>query len=214
MAIRVLIVDDHGVLRAGLRALLHGAADIQVVAEAGTGQEALQLAGRLRPDIMLLDISMPEVDGIEVVRRLSATCAATRVLIMTMHEDTSLLRAALGAGAAGYIIKRAAESELINAIQAVYRGELYIHPALTRSLFQNAPPAPLIPKAEGLTAREVEILRRIGQGHTNREIAEALTLSVRTVESHRASILGKLGMRSRAELARYAAQHGLLDLSK
>jgi two-component system, NarL family, response regulator NreC len=213
MGIRVLIADDHGVLRAGLRALLHGAADIRVVAEADTGQEAVQLAGRLRPDIILLDISMPGIDGIEVTRRLSAARAETRVLIMTMHEDTSLLRAALDAGAAGYIIKRAVESELITAIHAVYRGELYIHPALTRGLFQDPPLASPVPAAEGLTAREIDVLRRIGQGHTNREIAEALTLSVRTVESHRASILSKLGMHSRAELARYAAQHGLLDLS-
>lgn len=212
---RILIVDDHGVLRAGLRALLNGAADLRVVAEAGNGEEALQIAGRVRPDIVLLDISMPGLDGIEVTRRLKDTLPDTQVLIMTMHEDIVLLREALRAGASGYILKRAVESELINAIQAVRRGELYVHPALTRGLLQDAAPAPPpVKEAEALTPREVDVLRLIAEGYANRQIAAALVLSVRTVESHRASIMDKLSLHSRAELAKYAAERGLLRMGK
>lgn len=211
MTIRILIVDDHGVLRAGLRALLHGAADLQVVAEAGSGEQALLAAAQVQPDIILLDISMPGPDGLEVTRRLSQALPSARTLIMTMHEDAGLAREALRAGAAGYIVKRAVESELIAAIQAVYRGDLYVHPALTRNLFLNLG-AERRPAQDGeaLSPREIDVLHLIAEGHTNRQIAAALNLSVRTVESHRASIMDKLGLHSRAELARYAAEHGLL----
>ena len=211
MTVRILIADDHGVLRAGLRALLNGAANMQVIAEASNGEEALELACRERPDIVLLDISMPGLDGIEVTRRLKRTMPNAQVLIMTMHEDAGLLREALRAGAAGYIVKRAVESELINAIQAIHRGELYVHPALTRGLFQDLPSAQTTLKdAEALTPREVDVLRLIAEGFTNRQIAETLSLSVRTVESHRATIMDKLDLHSRAALARYAAEHSLL----
>jgi two-component system, NarL family, response regulator NreC len=215
MTIRILIADDHGVLRAGLRALLHGAADMQVVAEVGDGEDALQVADRLHPDLILLDISMPGLDGIEVTRRLMRMVPDSRVLIMTMHEDTGLLREALRAGASGYIVKRAVESELIIAIQAVRRGELYVHPALTRGLFEDLGPhsAPLR-AAEALSPREVDVLRLIAEGYTNRQIAAELTLSVRTVESHRASVMDKLGLHSRADLARYAVERGLLRVGK
>jgi two-component system response regulator NreC len=215
MTVRILIADDHGVLRAGLRALLHGAADMQVVAEAGNGEDALQVADQVRPDLVLLDISMPGLDGIEVTRRLKHTIPESRVLIMTMHEETGLLREALRAGASGYIVKRAVESELIIAIQAVRRGELYVHPALTRGLFEELQPHPApIRHAEALSPREVDVLRLIAEGYTNRQIAAALTLSVRTVESHRASIMDKLGLHSRADLARYAAERGLSRAGK
>lgn len=211
MTVRILIADDHGVLRAGLRALLKSTDDLQVIAEAGSGDETLALCERTHPDVVLLDISMPGLDGIEVTRRLKQVAPVVRVLIMTMHEDTGLLRAALQAGAAGYIVKRAVEYELIAAIQAVCRGELYVHPALTRSLLQDLVPerAPA-QNAEALTPREIDILRLIAEGYTNRQIAEVRSLSVRTVESHRASIMDKLDLHSRADLARYAAAHGLL----
>jgi two-component system response regulator NreC len=214
MTVRILIADDHGVLRAGLRALLNSALDMHVTAEASNGEEALELAARLSPDIVLLDISMPRLDGIAVTRRLKQTAPNSRVLIMTMHEDTGLLREALRAGAAGYIVKRAVESELITAIQAVCRGELYVHPALTRSLFLELSPEPPARDAEALTPREVEVLQLIAEGYTNRQIGAALSLSVRTVESHRASIMDKLGLHSRVELAKYAAERGLLQVGK
>jgi two-component system response regulator NreC len=212
MQARILIADDHGVLRSGLRALIEGTAEMLVIAEATDGEEALRLAGDLRPDVLLLDISMPALDGIEVTRRVRHTLPETHVLILTMHEDTAMLREALRAGAAGYIIKRAVGSELLNAIRAVCHGELYIHSLLARDLFQDSFPArPRNCAVELLSAREVEVLRLIAEGYTNRQIAEALILSVRTIESHRASIMDKLGMHSRAELAKYAGELGILQ---
>ncbi len=212
MPLRVLIADDHGVLRAGLRALLKTEEDLQVVDEAADGDTALRLASRLRPDIVLLDLSMPGPGGIEVTRKLKEMLPATRVLILTVHEDETLLREALNAGASGYIIKRAVESELINAIHAVSRGEIYVHPAMTKWLLKE--PAPAAPKRRdpaALTPREIEVLRLIVQGHTNSQIAEVLRLSVRTIESHRANLMGKLGLQSRVELVRYAVKNKLLD---
>ena len=213
MPIRILIADDHGVLRAGLRALLNAEPDLEVVGEAADGHEALRLTKALHPDILLLDISMPGPGGIEVTQRVKQTLPGTRILILTVHEDEGLLREAIRAGAAGYIVKRAVESELINAIHAVWRGDLYVHPAMTRALLKDLQPpsSPERTPVEPLTPRETEVLRLIAQGYTNRQIAEKLTISVRTVETHRANITGKLGLRSRVELVRYAREHGLLE---
>jgi two-component system response regulator NreC len=148
MSIRILIADDHGVLRAGLHALLNIEPDLEVVGEAADGHEALRLAGELRPDIMLLDLVMPGLGGIEVARQLKKSLPDTRTLILTVHEDVGLLREAFQAGAAGYLIKRAVESELINAIHAVWRGDLYVHPAMTRALVENYPLAPAAPASQ------------------------------------------------------------------
>ncbi|MFQ5595270.1 MAG: response regulator [Anaerolineae bacterium] len=210
---RILIADDHGVLRAGLRILLNAEPDLEVVGEAADGHETLRLARKLNPDVLLLDISMPGLSGIEVTRQVKQVLPESRVLILTVHEDDSLLREAMRAGAAGYIIKRAVESELINAIRAVWRGDLYVHPAMTRALLgdlrrtRSSEEDPVEP----LTPRETEVLQLIAQGHTNRQIAETLTISVRTVETHRANLMDKLGLRSRVELVRYARERGLLD---
>ncbi len=213
MPIRILIADDHGVLRAGLRVLLNAEPDMQVVGEATAGHETLRLANELRPDVVLLDLSMPDLGGIEVTRRIKAALPETRVLILTVHEDERLLREAIQAGAAGYIVKRAVETELINAVRVVWRGDLYVHPAMTRALLKGlVPSSPADERPiESLTPRDTEVLRLIAQGYTNREIADLLSLSVRTVESHRANIMDKLGLRGRAELVRYAREHGLLD---
>ncbi len=213
MPTRILIADDHGVLRAGLRALLNAEPDVEVVGEAADGHETLRLVRDLEPDVVLLDLSMPGPGGIEVTRQVKRVLPDTRVLILTVHEDESLLREAIQAGAAGYIIKRAVESELINAIRAVWRGDVYIHPAMTRVLLKDVAPAraPDEPPAEPLTPRESEVLQLIAQGYTNRQIAEKLTISVRTVETHRANLMDKLGLRSRVELVRYAREHGLLE---
>jgi two-component system response regulator NreC len=203
MSIRILIADDHGVLRAGLHALLNAEPDLEVVGEAADGHEALRLASELRPDIVLLDLVMPGLGGIEVARQLKKSLPDTRTLIFTVHEDVGLLREAIQAGAAGYLIKRAVESELINAIHAVWRGDLYVHPAMTRALVKNYPAAPAAsasPKA--LTPREIQVLRLIAQGYTNNQIAEGLSLSVRTVEIHRTNLMRKLGTCNWAILSR------------
>lgn len=213
--IRILIADDHGVVRAGLRALLDAEPDLQVVGEATDSQEALRLTGELHPDVVLLDISMPGLGGIESTRQIRAAEPEIRVLILTVHEDEGLLRASLQAGAAGYVTKRAVETELISAIHAVQRGDLYVHPTMTRSLVKDisplSPPAADSDHVEPLTPRETEVLRLIAQGHTNRQTADVLGISVRTVETHRANIMGKLGLHGRVQLVRYAMEHGLLE---
>ena len=213
MSIRILIADDHGVLRAGLRALLSAESDLEVAGEAADGREALRLVSELDPDVVLLDVNMPGPDGIEVTRRLNAVKPKVRVLILTVHEDEGLLREAIRAGASGYSLKRAVESELIYAIHAVWRGDLYVHPAMTRALLQDLHSTLVADEApvEPLTPREMEVLRLIAEGHTNRQIAEVLSISVRTVESHRANLMGKLGLHSRVELVRYAKRHGFLE---
>lgn len=211
MPIRILIADDHRILRAGLKSLLELDSNLSVVGEATTGREALRAAQELQPDIVLLDISMPEVDGVETARALLQAQPGLRVLILTMHEDQALLQEYLRAGVSGYIIKRAAESELIDAIYAVWRGMVYIHPSLVQSLIAQPPKAAAGPAdAEPLTARELEVLRLIVQGNTNRQIASLLNISVRTVETHRLNLMEKLDAHSRVELVRYANQHGLL----
>jgi two-component system response regulator NreC len=213
MPIRILIADDHGVLRAGLRAVLNAEPDMTVVAEAGDGPTALRLATELCPDILLLDISMPGMNGVEVTRQLKKAQPDVRALILTLHEDEGLLQEAIQAGASGYIVKRAVESELISAIQAVYRGDIYIHPAMTRALLKDVSPSLVTDQEpmEPLSPRELEVLRLVADGHTNRQIAEMLHVSVRTVESHRANLMGKLNLSSPAQLVRYALEHGLLD---
>jgi len=203
MSIRILIADDHGLLRAGLRALLNAEPDMEVAGEVSNGHEALRLAGELRPDIVLLDLVMPGLGGIEIARQLRKSLPDTRTLILTVHEDVGLLREAIQAGAAGYLIKRAVESELINAIHAVWRGDLYVHPAMTRALVKNFPPAPAAPASpKALTPREIQVLRLIAQGYTNNQIAEGLSLSVRTVEIHRTNLMRKLGTCNWAILSR------------
>ncbi len=216
MSLRILIADDHGVMRAGLRALLKTEPDLEVVGEAATSDEALRFVANLCPEIVLMDISMPGAagNGIEATRQLREIAPNTRVLILTMHEDKGLLREAIRAGASGYILKRAAEAELRNAIDAVAHGDLYIHPSMVRALIADATPAPLGRKvdAEGLSPREMDILRLIVQGYTNHQMADTLNISVRTVESHRANLMSKLNVRSRVELVRYARTRGLIEV--
>lgn len=213
MPIRILIGDDHGVMRAGLRAMLEGEPDVEVVGEAADGDAVLALDGELLPDIVLLDIGMPGVDGIEVTRRLSKLFPQIQVLMLTVYEEESLLREAIGAGASGYVIKRAAEEELIAAIQAVSRGDMYIHPAMTRLLLKDLSPSVDAKKGalETLTRRELEVMSYIVQGYTNQQIAETLFISRRTVEGHRASLLSKLGLKNRVELVAFAEKNGRLN---
>ena len=210
MPIRILIADDHGVIRAGLRALLEDIPDITVVGEASDGGEALAKAVELKPDILLMDLSMPNMGGIEATRQLSQSEPKVRVLILTVHEEESLLKEVIRTGAAGYIVKRAAQEDLLHAIRVVARGDLYIHPTMTRALFNDASVPPKSSEIETLTLREIEVLQLLAKGYTNRQIAEHLSLSPRTVEGHRSNVSGKLGLRSRVELVEYAEKHGLL----
>jgi two-component system response regulator NreC len=213
MAVRILIADDHGIVRAGLRALLSGMPDLEIVGEASDGDETLRLAGELHPDIVLLDVSMPGIGGIEVTRHLKQHLPETHVLILTVHEDRTLLREAIRAGASGYILKRAAEAEMVAAIEAARRGELYVHPAMTRLLLQDHVPkrSPRRGGPSAVSPRERDVLRLLARGYTNRQAAEELGLSVRTVEAHRANLMAKLGLRNRAELVRWAAANKLID---
>jgi two-component system, NarL family, response regulator NreC len=213
MTIRILIADDHGLIRAGLRSILEDEPAIEVVGEALDGDEAILLASRHSPDIILLDIAMPGMDGIETTRRLKVVLPDIRIIILTVYEDESLLKEAIKAGAVGYIIKRALEDELIQAIQCVSRGEMYIHPSLMSQLSRaDSPPVKSEKNSlEMLTPREYEIMGYIVRGYTNRQIAENLYLSVRTIEGHRANLLSKLGLNNRVELVEFAEKHGLFE---
>lgn len=214
MPIRILLADDHGVLRAGLKALLQADEEFHVVAEAWEGDQVLRLAAKLQPDVVLLDLNMPGPGNIEVTRRIIETSPQSRVLILTAHEENGMVREVLKAGASGYIVKRAVESELLNAIRAVHRGEMYVHPFVMRALLNPAVREPAPEKKRSgtpLTPREVEVLKLIARGYTNRQIGESLKLSVRTVESHRANLMGKLELQTRVQLVRYAAEHKLLE---
>lgn len=213
MSLRILIVDDHGVLRAALRAILRSEPSFEVVDEAANGEEALRLAAEHQPDIVVLDLSMPGLSGVEVTRYLKEMLPQVHILILTVHKDNSLLKEAIRAGATGYILKQALESELIEAIQAVAGGDLYVHPTMTQALLRAISQGPAIkdtPTAV-LTPREIEILRLIVQGYTNRQMADMLNISIRTVESHRTNLMNKLDLHSRVELVRYATEHELVE---
>lgn len=213
MPIRILIADDHAVVRSGLRSVLRTDPDLEVVGEAGDGGETETLVETLRPDLVLLDVTMPPDSGIEIAKRLRQNHPDLKLIFLTIHEDESLLHEALRAGASGYLIKRAEESEILQAIQAVNQGDIYVHPAMTRALLRRNVTTERRSgePVERLTPREVDVLRLLSKGNTNREAAEILGLSVRTVESHRANLMGKLDVSSRVELVSYAEEHELLE---
>jgi two-component system response regulator NreC len=209
---RVLIADDHAIVRAGLRALLAEEATFDLIGEAAGGYEAIELVEKNTPEVLILDMSMPDLDGISVTRKIKPGFPDLKILILTLHEDEALLKEAIKAGAAGYILKRAAESELISAIRVVLRGDLYVDPSMLRGLIQESPQSQIKREnqSEPLTRRETEVLRLIVEGNTNRQIGQELNISIRTVEGHRANISDKLGLHSRVELVRYARQNGLI----
>jgi len=208
-----LVADDHGVLRAGLVALLNAEPGMDVIGEADDENSAVSQAVEKRPDVILMDVSMPDSGGIQATRRIKKLAPESRVLILTVHEDKGLMQEAIRAGAMGYILKRAIKSELITAIHTVLRDELYVHPDMTRLMFmEDSTPATstngFFP--EPLTSREIEVLRLIAQGYTNNQTAEILCISVRTVEYHRGNLTTKLNLRSRVDLMRYAEEKGLI----
>jgi len=212
MPIRILLADDHGILRAGLRNLLNAEPDLTVIGEAADGMQVLEMVEQDCPNLILMDISMPNMGGIEALEHLQEKHLPCKVLMLTVHEDESLLKKAIRAGASGYVLKRAAESELITAIKTVMQGDLYVHPVMTRALLKDLVrvPASAVRNDNTLTQREVEILRMIARGYTNNQIAQKLSISPRTVEGHRSNLMGKLDLHSRVELVEYAEQHGLL----
>ncbi len=211
--IKVLIADDHAIVRTGLRALLNSEPSMELVGEATGGYEAIELAGTSNADILVLDISMPDLDGISVTKNIKSQFPGLHILILTVHEDEALLREAIKVGASGYILKRAAEAELISAIHAIIGGVLYVDPSMVRKLLSDEikPTATLPESVEPLTRREKEILKLIVQGYTNRQIGEELNISMRTAEGHHANLAAKLGLHSRVELVRYARDHGLIE---
>jgi two-component system response regulator NreC len=212
--IRVLLADDHAVLRSGLKLLVNHQQDMEVVAEAGTFGEAIRLGKIARPDVITLDLTMPDGNGMEKVEQICRECPAARVLVLTMHDDPAYLRAALSAGASGYVVKKAADTELLGAIRAVHAGRLFVDLESQGSRAPAALTTAGSAKDQGsrdnLSDRERTVLERLAQGHTNQSIAEQLDVSVKTVESYRARLLRKLGLRSRADIIRYAVETGIL----
>lgn len=212
--IRVLLADDHAVLRAGLRLLLDAQSDIRVVGESPDGADAVRRVPALKPDVVVMDLSMPGPPSGKVIRSILRAAPKTRVLILTMHDDEAYLRAALAAGASGFLVKRAADAELLTAIRAVYAGRTFVDLTAAAGGPPNARPATGAGQSSApkeLSKREREVLRLLAQGNSNREIAEAIHLSVKTVETYRTRLREKLGLHGRAELYRFAAESGILD---
>jgi DNA-binding NarL/FixJ family response regulator len=208
---RVLIADDHGIVRSGLRLLLESQPDIEVVAEAQDGVEAVEIALRERPDLCVLDVAMPRMTGIQATREIRAQSPDTAVLVLSMHADERYLFEALKAGASGYVLKGEAGEDLVEAARSVGRGEAFLTNAAERSLIREWMRDESTGPREPLTPREQEVVKLIAEAHTNTQIAEILHLAEKTVESHRANVLRKLGMRDRVELVRYAIRRGLVE---
>jgi two-component system response regulator NreC len=211
MTVRVLIVDDHAVVRAGLRRVLDAEADIETVAEADDADRAVFEAIEHKPDVVLLDVMMPGKSGIEGLPALLQAVPDAKVLVLSMQDDPRYVREAFDAGASGYVLKEAADTEVVGAVRAVATGERYVHPALGARLIAADADERRRAEQDPLSEREREVLRLLAMGHTNQEIAKLLFISVRTAETHRAHIMQKLRLSTRAELVRYALEHGLLD---
>jgi len=214
--IRLLLVDDHEVVRTGLRMLLEGQPDLQIVAEASTGQEAITMAGQYQPEVVVMDITLPDITGIEATRRLKELYPQIAVVALTIHEDEQYFFEMLQAGASGYVPKRAAPEDLINAIRAANSDEVYIYPSLAKALvsdylgrWRSKPDE--VTTDELLTPREIEVLELLAEGFTNDEIADKLVISRHTVSRHRENLMRKLGMHSRSELVKYAIRKGLIN---
>ena len=216
--IRVILADDHHLVRQGIRALLEKVADIKVVGEAENGQEALALAETLAPDVLVIDISMPRLNGIQAAWQARERGMDTRVVILSMHSDETLVRQAVRLGASGYLLKRSVAEELPLAIRAAHRGEVYLSPAVgaivADLLASPARAAGETSAFERLSAREREVLQLIAEGHTNKEVAQLLQVSAKTVEKHRASLMSKLGVNDLAGLVRAAFKYGVIFLDE
>jgi len=229
--IRVLLADDHDILRQGLKLLLSLQQEIQIVGEARTGREAVDMVRDLQPDVVVMDITMPDMDGLEACRLIRSQYPLMQVLILTMHESEEYFLQALRMGAAGYLVKKAAPSDLHMAIHAVAHGGAFLYPGLAKALIRayvsDSPattPAPLqqekarasnlAQELRNLTPREIEVLKLVAEGHTSQEIADQLVLSIKTVQAHRANIMEKLGLRDITQLVRFAIRYGLISLAE
>jgi len=215
--VRILLVDDHAVVRAGLRMLLSADPDLEIVGEAENGAQGVRMARDLAPDVVLMDISMPDMNGIEATKRIKASCPSVAVLALTMHEDDQYFFEMLAAGASGYVPKRAAPNDLSAAIYAVKDGGVFLFPSVARLLVSDYLQRVEVEGSAGrpfdnLTDREREVLTHIAQGESNQEIADALCISVKTVNRHRENIMGKLNLHSRVELVHYAIEKGLIEV--
>ena len=208
---RILIADDHGIVRGGLRLLLERQPDMEVVGEAQDGVEALEMALAQRPDVCVLDVAMPRMTGLQAAREIRAHAPDVDVLMLSMHDDERYVFEALKAGASGYVLKREADQDLVAALRAVQRGQPFLTNAAERSLVRDWMSDEAKGPSEPLSPREQEVVKLIAEAHTNKQIAETLHLSEKTVESHRTNVLRKLGMRDRVELVRYAIRRGLVE---
>lgn len=210
--VRVALCDDHGVVRSGLRLILEAADDIAVVGQAATGNEAIAMAAEVRPDVLVMDVGLPDMSGIDATAKVLTVSPGTRVLMLTVHDDVAYLRGSFDAEAAGYLLKEAADVELVEAVRQVASGRQYVHPAMDAALLApDAGPRCLGGPGGQLSGRETEVLRLVALGLTNPQIAEDLIVSVRTVETHRSHIYQKLDVSERADLVRIARKAGLLD---
>ena len=211
--LRIFLADDHAVVREGLKALINGHAGMEVVGEAGDGRTACAKAEEIRPDVVVMDVSMPELNGLEATRELRSRCPDVKVLALTVHEERSYLRDLIEAGASGYVLKRSAAEDLVHAVQVVARGDMYLDPSVTAVVLGRL--ARTRPKDDGvgieLSDRETEVLQLIAQGHSNKDIATRLKLSVKTVETYKARSMEKLGLTGRADIVRFALQKGWLQ---
>ncbi len=213
---RLLLVDDHAIVRAGLRMLLEAHPDMEIIGECENGQDAIRRALELKPDVILMDVGLPDIPGYDATRAIKKELPAVIILALTMHESDEYFFEMLNAGASGYVPKKAAPTELVNAIRVVYAGGVYLYPSLAKTLVQD-----YLTRAEqdhdagafdGLTERERQVLTLIADGLSNQQVADKLVISVKTVERHRANILAKLGLHSRTELVKYAIRKGLIQV--
>jgi two-component system response regulator NreC len=210
-----MIADDHAILRAGLRMLVNAQADMEVVSEASDGEKAIQTARETKPDVALLDLTMPRVGGMKALQQMARECGEVRVLVLTMHDDPAYLRSALAAGASGYLLKRAVDAELIAAIRAVHRGGVFVDPRLANVLVQDvlakkSRKAGSAEPANILSHRELQVLTLVARGYTSAEIAKQIFVGVKTIETYRSRLAEKLGLRTRSDVIRFAVQMGLL----